>query len=161
MRFFFFLWVKHVIKSAISLPSKYGIYFIAQLILRRIYQGFPGVNIEQTWLRSYLYGRQTLACQTGLKNANSVFEKHFPVTTLKSGILLQQFFHTSSYDNSFKCHTYVCIKSVGESITAKGKKLCWISQVFYVSGDVFFFFPWINVLIAPANSQDSAAYCLC
>lgn len=65
-----------------------------QLILQRIYQSISGEVNLQTWLRCYQYGRQTMLCQTRLENANSVSEKHFLVTTLKSGILLQQFSFT-------------------------------------------------------------------
>lgn len=41
---------------------------------------------SQTWRGCYQHGRKNnvVAYQTRLENANSVSEKHFPVTTLKS-----------------------------------------------------------------------------
>lgn len=63
----------------------------AQLILQRIHHsvsedilGFTVISMEDKHCR----------VRQELENAKSVFEKHFPVTTLKSGILLQQFSFT-------------------------------------------------------------------
>lgn len=83
-------------------------------------------------------------------------ERHITATIL---------FHTSSYDNSFKCQTYVCRKSVGESIReAKGRKYAKYHKFLRVRWCCFFnawFSSSIHVIIAPAISQDSTPYWLC
>lgn len=77
------------------------------------------------------------------ENASSVSEKHFPVTTLKSGILLQQFsFTLPAMITASSVKHMSAEKSVGESITeAKARKYGMLNITsFYVSGDAVFFF---------------------
>lgn len=80
--------MKHVVKNAISLPIP------RNLFREKIYQSISGVKNVRSWLHSHQHGTQTVLRQTRLENANAAFEKHFPVTTLKGGILSQQFSFT-------------------------------------------------------------------
>lgn len=119
----------------------------------------------KTWLRCYQYGRQILLCQTGLWKCQFCIWKAFSChNTQERHIIATILLHTSSYDNSFKCQTYVCRKKRRRKYhRGKGKKVCWISQVFMCQVMLFFFvfFNRINVLIAPVRSQDHAPYWLC
>ena len=120
----------------------------------------------KTWLRCYQYGRRILLCQTGLWKCQFCIWKAFSChNTQERHITATILLHTSSYDNSFKCQTYVCREKRRRKYhRGKGKKVRYAEYHKFLCVRwccFFFFFNRINVLIAPVRSQDHAPYWLC
>lgn len=149
-----FLWVKHVIKNAIRLSISAESVLSCDLLSEESYQSVLWINsfanlapLLSAWKTNTVVSDRTWKRQFCIWKA---FSCH---NTEERCITATILFHTSSYDNSFKCQTYVCRKSVGESITeAKGRKYAEYHKFLCVRWCCFF---CINVIIAPAKSQDS------
>lgn len=119
----FFLWVKHVIKNAISLSITVVFFYRTTYSPKNLSKHFWRnefanlASLLSVWKTNTVVSDKSWKCQFCIWKAFSCHntqERHITATIL---------FHTSSYDNSFKCQTYVCRKSVGESITeAMGRK---------------------------------------